>query len=97
MDKSFIEKICGPFPPNFIEPIITDSSYIFENDPSFQPLNLYNFLGQGATVNSFTECFYYVSQGWEPDKTTIVDIGIQILLLLLQVFNIFFLKKNYTN
>ena len=46
MDKSFIEKICGPFPPNFIEPIITDSTYIFENDPSFQPINLYNFLGQ---------------------------------------------------
>ena len=94
MDKSFIQKICGPFPPNFIEPIITDSSYIFENDPSFQPLNLYNFLGQGATVNSFTECFYYVSQGWEPDKTTIVDIGLQILPFIVTSFLIYlFLKK----
>ena len=94
MDKSFIEKICGPFPPNFIEPIITDNTYIFENDPIFQPINLYNFLGQGATVNSFTECFYYVNQGWEPNKTTIVDIGIQILPFLVTSFLIYvFLKR----
>ncbi len=94
MDKSFIQKICGPFPPNFIEPIITDNTYIFENDPSFQSINLYNFLGQGATVNSFTECFYYVSQGWEPDKTTIVDIGIQIFPFIVTSFLIYvFLKK----
>tara|TARA_S200000501_G_C20859084_1_gene758962 strand:+ start:1899 stop:3593 length:1695 start_codon:yes stop_codon:yes gene_type:complete len=95
MDQSFIEKICGSFPPNFIEPIITDNTYIFENDPSFQPINLYNFLGQGATVNSFKECFYYVSQGWEPDKTTFVDIGIQILPFIVTSFLIYvFLKKN---
>ena len=94
MDQSFIEKICGSFPPNFIEPIITDNTYIFENDPIFQPINLYNFLGQGATVNSFTECFYYVNQGWEPNKTTIVDIGIQILPFLVTSFLIYvFLKR----
>ena len=44
--------------------------------------------------NSFTECFYYVNQGWEPNKTTIVDIGIQILPFLVTSFLIYvFLKK----
>ena len=82
MDINFIQNICGLKPTNFQKVVPTDSNYIFENDPSFQPLNLYDFFGRSATVNSFTECYYYVELGFEPVKTTIFDIG----LIILQVF-----------
>ena len=44
MDINFIQNICGLKPANFQKVVPTDSNYIFENDPSFQPLNLYDFL-----------------------------------------------------
>ena len=73
MDTFEIEGICGPTPVDFIEPNITGSDYIFQNDPLFDPLNVYDFFGRGATVNSFSECFYYVNLGFSPDKVTIFD------------------------
>ena len=94
MDISFIENICGAFPSNFIPAVITDNSFVFENDPQFDPINLYNFFGQGATVNSFTECFYYVSEGWEPNKLTIINIVMQIIPFLVFGLFIYFLFKN---
>jgi len=94
LDISFIENICGAFPSNFIPAVITDNSFVFENDPQFDPINLYNFFGQGATVNSFTECFYYVSEGWEPNKLTIINIVMQIIPFLVFGLFIYFLFKN---
>ena len=76
MDNNLIQNICGLVPDNFQKVIPTDSNYIFENDPKFQALNLYDFFGRSATVNSFTECYYYVELGFEPVKTTIFDIGL---------------------
>jgi len=95
MDNSFIENICGLFPSNFVPVIISDNSYVFENDPQFDAINLYNFFGQGATVNSFAECFYYVTEGWEPNKLTIIDIVMQIFpYLVFGLFIYFLLKKD---
>jgi len=95
MDNSFIENICGLFPSNFVPVIILDNSYVFENDPQFDAINLYNFFGQGATVNSFAECFYYVTEGWEPNKLTIIDIVMQIFpYLVFGLFIYFLLKKD---
>ena len=89
MDKIFVQNICGVEPDNFQKVIPTDSNYIFENDPSFQALNLYDFFGRSATVNSFTECYYYVELGFEPIKTTIFDIGfifLQVVVVGLILF-----------
>ena len=74
MNHNIIEKICGPIPDNFIKAEPKDSSYVFTNDPNFNPLNLYDFFGRGATVNSFEECFYYVELGFEQNKFTIFDL-----------------------
>ena len=68
MNQNLIEKICGPIPDNFIKAEPKDSSYVFTNDPNFNPLNLYDFFGRGATVNSLEECFYYVELGEEVFK-----------------------------
>lgn len=88
--------ICGPIPNNFVEPIITDNSYIFQNDPNFPSLNLYNFFGNVVTVNSFSECFYYVEEKWDPSKVTIYDILFYLAILLFFSFIIFVIfKKKY--
>ena len=86
MENTEIISICGPSPTNFVPVNPADSSYVFQNDPTFPALNLYDFFGRGATVNSFQECAYYVQEGWEPFKTTIFDY-----LQLFTVISVFFL------
>ena len=96
MENNLIRKICGLEPDNFIKATPADSTYIFENDPNFPALNLYDFFGRSATVNSYTECFYYVELGFVPTITTIFDIGLIILQVLISVFLIYkFLKSNF--
>ena len=86
MDLNLIKKICGVIPENFIKVVPGDSSYVFTNDPNFTAINLYDFFGRAATVNSFTECFYYVELGFEPVKTTIFDIAFSIIAVSLFIF-----------
>jgi hypothetical protein len=96
MDENIITKICGMIPDGFVKVTPQDSNYIFQNDPSFSPINLYDFFGRAATVNSFAECFYYVELGFEPNKTTIFDYGLWIgtvLLLCLLLFKAY--KENF--
>ena len=90
-----IEKICGPVPPNY-EAINPDSeNFIFQNDPNFNAINLYDFFGNGATVNSFSECAHYVNGGWEPFKTTIFDIGAIFLYIAIGTFSVFKIYKYF--
>ena len=51
------------------------------------------FFGRAATVNSFTECFYYVELGFEPDKITIFDILIPIFLIFIGTLITYILIK----
>ena len=93
MDLNLIQKICGIQPDNFKAVIPTDSNYIFKNDVNFAPLNLYDFFGRAATVNSYEECFYYVSLGFEPDKYTIFNLGFTFLQIIAPLMILFFLNK----
>ena len=95
METLTIENICGKIPEGFEKVTPTGSSYIFENDPNFLPINLNDFLGRAATVNSFTECFYYVELGFGPGKTTIFDYGLYITGLGLIGFLIYNNQKKY--
>ena len=72
-----IEKIihiCGAIPKYFVKIQPTCTSYIFSNDPNFLAINLNNFKGTFATVNSFQECFYYVELGFGVNVFTIYDL-----------------------
>jgi hypothetical protein len=89
-----IEEFCGPTPKDF-EPVeITNNEFIFENNPNFEKINLYDFFGRGATVNSFEECAHYVSGGWEPFKTTIFDILTPILYFFVITAVLFSIYKS---
>ena len=94
MDKNQIETICGPTPPNYQVLDSLPENFIFENDPNFPPTNLYDFLGNGATVNSFTECAHYVQGGWDPSKITIIDIAITSIYFLIGIYTIYKIYKS---
>lgn len=73
--------ICGNLPPNFEFKTPTGNNFIFVPDPNFLPINLYKFYKQIVTVNSFQECYYYVSLGW--GKQNIFSSGLFIAPLIL--------------
>ena len=60
-----IEKICGEKPENqeFVE-IGSDPNFIFQSDPEFNVLRLYDVEGNIINVNSWIECAHYVNGGW---------------------------------
>ena len=75
MASNKVTEICGPTPQNYKGDISSTEEIIFQNDPNFAAINLYDFWGNGATVNSFQECSHYVSGGWDIAKITIFDIA----------------------
>tara|TARA_B100001287_G_scaffold234188_1_gene205885 strand:+ start:926 stop:1237 length:312 start_codon:yes stop_codon:yes gene_type:complete len=52
----------GPMPD--FEKIKSDPNFIFEADPNFSPITLFNESGTAITVNSWLECANYVNGGW---------------------------------
>ena len=67
MEKNLIiiEKFCGIKPSNqkLIE-IGNDPNFIFENDPNFNVIRLFDIEGNIINVNSWFECANYVYGGW---------------------------------
>ena len=57
--------ICGvsDLKPNF-EEIGNNPNFVFENDPSFETLKLFDIDGNIVNVNSWLECANYVNGGW---------------------------------
>lgn len=65
MTESTIEELCGSYPEDFLSfDISSNPNFIFDNDPTYESVTLYDFDGNVATVNSFLECEHYVSGGW---------------------------------
>ena len=68
MIKNFynvIQNICGipPVGVTYVD-IGNDPNYVFENDPSFTTLSLFDVEGNIVNVNSWIECSHYVNGGW---------------------------------
>ena len=60
-----INNICGESDSTFdLSSIGSDPNFVFENDPNFETLKLYNPNGDEIFVNSWIECANYVSGGW---------------------------------
>ncbi len=91
-----IELICGETPVGFKKEVVTGSNFVFDADPSFTPINLYNFWGNAATVNSFEECIHYVEGGFKASITTVFDYGLVLLTVLIGSYSLYkFFKENY--
>lgn len=60
-----IEQICGEQVGSIsLSSIQNDPNFIFENDPTYETLVLYNTDGTIINVNSWIECANYVQGGW---------------------------------
>lgn len=55
-------------PQNFTKFIPSDINYNFKKDVNFTLINLNDFFGRAATVNSFKKCYYYVELGFAPER-----------------------------
>ena len=66
--------ICGESEiiPDF-EKIKSDPSFVFEADPNYFPITLFNESGSAVTVNSWIECANYVNGGWLSAVTNFVN------------------------
>ena len=64
--KEIVIKICGEYPENFVEvDILSNPNFIFENDPNYETVKLFDYDKNTVFVNSFLECQHYVNGGWD--------------------------------
>ena len=88
--------ICGEsdLKPDF-EAIGNNPNFVFENDPNFETVRLFDFDGNIVNVNSWLECANYVNGGWTNNISDFTN-GEQILFLLFCsaiVLSTFFQRK----
>tara|TARA_B100002051_G_C16612301_1_gene573751 strand:+ start:163 stop:480 length:318 start_codon:yes stop_codon:yes gene_type:complete len=92
-----IESQCGISPDDTsFRQVESDPNYIFENDPSFETIVLYDSEGNIVNVNSWVECAHYVDGGWSNLSPSTVA-GDRIIFSGLVVITILYivLKKTY--
>ena len=56
-----------------LQSIKSNPNFVFENDPEFQTVVLFNESGDVINVNSWLECANYVSGGWISDKIDLIN------------------------
>lgn len=89
-----IEAICGNshLIPDF-EAIGNNPNFVFENDPLYQTLTLYDQTNNSINVNSWLECANYVNGGWSTvnfgfvnyeQYLTFILVGISFIVILAQ-------------
>jgi hypothetical protein len=86
--------LCGEYPENHITPDIgNDANFVFENDPNYYQVRLFDSDGNTVFVNSFIECEHYVNGTWDyyPGKDEIGYLtNINILLFTILFASLFF-------
>ena len=86
-----IKIICGQLGDlKQLESIKNNPNFVFENDPNFQTVTLFDENGDVINVNSWLECANYVNGGWLSDKVDLIN-GEQILFYLLITANLIYL------
>ena len=92
-----VETICGQYPENFVkEDISSDPNYVFINDPTYSPRQLFDSEGFTVFVNSFVECEHYVDGGWGFTPETNLELSHHNYLFFLVIALVgirYFLKK----
>ena len=82
MENQTVISICGVYPENFLkQDIASNPDFVFINDPSYGPIQLYDIEQNTVAVNSFIECEHYVSGGWEYDPIQNQETSIQLLII----------------
>ena len=98
MENQTVVNLCGQYPVNFVKKeIATNPNFIFENDPNFQAVGLYDSDQNIVFVNSFIECEHYVTGGWDQNPIQNKEVNLQsfIVVAVLLFFIIKFLNSRF--
>ena len=83
-NNSIIETICGKQSGNIdLSAIENNPDFVFENDPLYETVVLYNNDGGIINVNSWIECANYVNGGWSNSSYPINNFDKYYMYLLL--------------
>ena len=98
MENQIVKIICGKYPDDFQKvEIKSDENYIFENDPTYNAVQLFDKDENTVYVNSFVECEHYVLGGWDQNSTILVESQLiqttAIIFVLAVLLKYLFLKK----
>jgi len=93
-----INNICGESDDKFdLSSIANDPNFVFENDPNFEALLLYNSEGDVISVNSWIECANYVSGGWSSNLISLTNYDELFFYFLLSItFSYFFMRRYFS-
>tara|TARA_B100000902_G_C27241275_1_gene880115 strand:- start:475 stop:783 length:309 start_codon:yes stop_codon:yes gene_type:complete len=90
--------ICGEsdLKPDF-EAIGNNPNFVFENDPNFDAVRLFDFDGNIVNVNSWLECANYINGGWTNNVSDFIN-GEKILFFLFcsAIVLITFFERKYS-
>lgn len=96
-----LTELCGNVPEDFKNlEVSSNPNYIFEVDPNFDPVILYNADGTPIQVNSFAECEHYFSGGWnliDFNTSEIFAQNVLTVMLVISIFSFYLIKTNKKN
>ena len=91
------ENVCGEAPKDTenLNFQVSDPNFVFENDPNFESLRLFDFDGNVVNVNSWLECANYVNGGWTNNISDFTSYGFGFRIKsILGPFNFMWTKTN---
>jgi len=93
-----IERICGlsDYIPDF-EAIGNDPNFVFEKDPNFSSIRLYNPEGMAIDTNSWIECANYVNGGWLSDASDFLNLEKNLFFILSLLTIVYFGIKIFSH
>lgn len=78
-----LQDICGDKPEGFsASEIVSDPNFIFENDPSYAVVQLWDKDSNSVFVNSYIECKHYFDGGWSYNPSAFLEQNLQITTLI---------------
>ena len=95
-----IKNTCGEPPENYSsEELTSDPTYVFQNDPSYNAVQLWDKDSNTVFVNSFIECKHYFEGGWSFNPTVFTEQQYQIygLVFLISTFLLIKIKDKIYN
>ena len=95
-----IKNTCGEPPENYSpQELISDPTYVFQNDPSYNAVQLWDKDNNTVFVNSFIECKHYFEGGWSFNPIVFTEQQYQIygLVFLISTFLLIKIKDKIYN
>ena len=72
-----------------------NGNFIFENDPNFANIQLWDRLNRTLVVNSFDECEHYVLGGWSYTQNLNIEHFSQLVIIILLSSMLVFRRKHF--